>query len=237
MLLFATFAVAEVERQAHTAERAGAAALVAAEISNPPVVATALSETPVLILLHGADLNASMRDPVRRRLNHAWRVIALDLPGHSAHCDVGYSTDGAIAEILIAACSVSSAPAILVGVSLGGYTAILAASVVPHSQLAGLVLGSASVRFDSMARPRIFGHAICVRAPTLLLANDRIAASALGHFPLATSGKRAMLAAGIDNRAGMPAALRISTIDFRAQFAAATNDFRVFLASLTSREP
>lgn len=96
-----------------------------------------------------------MWDAVRRDLNPSYRVIALDLPGHGAHADGRFTLAAATAAVAAAARSVAPAPVLLVGDSLGGYTAMAAASAVPAKQLRGLMIGGASSNFG---HAKLFGY-------------------------------------------------------------------------------
>jgi len=102
------------------------------------------SDKPTIILLHGAGLNAHMWDPVIRNLDPRWRVIAVDLPGHGARIAEDYTVDSAARTVAVAAERVAPAPVILVGDSLGGYSAMAGAARVPRRQLRGLVVCGAS---------------------------------------------------------------------------------------------
>ena len=95
-------------------------------------------------MIHGATLNGRMWDAVRRSLGSRWQVLAPDLPGHGARRDEPFTMPGAVATVVAAAQSVAPAPVVLAGDSLGGFTAMAAASAPPVSRLKGLVLGGCS---------------------------------------------------------------------------------------------
>ena len=118
--------------------------------------------TPItLILLHGATGNARMWDAVRRNLDPRFQVIAPDLPGHGTRRSEPFSLEGAVATAIEAARSVAPSPVMLVGDSLGGYTAMAAASSLPQEQLKGLVLGGCSTNvFGTAAIPFVFKAAL-----------------------------------------------------------------------------
>ena len=99
---------------------------------------------PTLVLLHGATLNARMWDAVRRHLNPRYRLIAPDLPGHGARRGETFTLAGAIETVQASVASVAGAPVVLVGDSLGGYTAQAAAPLIAEAQLKGLVLGGST---------------------------------------------------------------------------------------------
>lgn len=80
---------------------------------------------PTAVLLHGAGLNAHTWDPLLEHFSGA--AIALDLPGHGDSTwrdDVDYSPATNATAIAAALDILLTAPAVLVGHSLGGLTAI-----------------------------------------------------------------------------------------------------------------
>lgn len=99
---------------------------------------------PTLVLLHGATMNARMWDAVRRHLNPKYRVIAPDLPGHGTRRAEPFTLAGAIKTVQSSVASVAGAPVVLVGDSLGGYTAQAAAPFIAEEQFKGLVLGGST---------------------------------------------------------------------------------------------
>lgn len=99
---------------------------------------------PTLVLLHGATMNARMWDAVRRHLDPKYRVIAPDLPGHGARRGEEFTFAGAIETVQASVASVAGAPVVLVGDSLGGYTAQAAAPLIAEAQLKGLVVGGST---------------------------------------------------------------------------------------------
>ena len=220
LALLAVAAVVQLEWQVRTAAREGAARLAAVQHSEVRPAVGDATGTPVLILLHGAGLNAHMWDPVRRHLDPALRVIALDLPGHGAHRDVDYSLDGATADVLLAARSVAPAPVILVGDSLGGYTAMAAAPRLPRGQLAGLVLAGSSGNIGATGAARLLAQSAFVRALSVLFAEDKLAARALGRFGIEGADAQAIVAAGVNFRAIAPAGRSLAGVDFRALLSA-----------------
>jgi len=79
------------------------------------------------------------------RLSDAYRVIALDLPGHGALKDVPFRLDDAMTEIAeVISHEAPNARALIVGISLGGYIAMEFGARYPE-KAAGLVIASATV--------------------------------------------------------------------------------------------
>lgn len=183
-----------------------------AEVSGP-------ANAPVLILLHGAGLNGRMWDGVRRGIDPAWRVIAMDLPGHGSRSEEIYSPEAARATIAAAARQVAPAPVILVGDSLGGYSALAAASEIPRAQLAGLMLGGSSANFQKAQFASYAGSLLFVNG--LLLVSDEAALGPklLNRFGLAEEDQRGVLDVGLNLRAVLTASRSLMGFDARARLA------------------
>jgi pimeloyl-ACP methyl ester carboxylesterase len=204
-LLFAA-AWSELEWQARAAARAGSAALAAAAHSDTAPDAITPGAAPALILLHGAGLNG--------------HTITIDLPGHGLHGSGAYSLDGAVAAIIAAAHSAAPAPVILVGDSLGGFSAMAAAPYLPREQLAGLVLAGSTGEIDLTGVAAGLVQTLVIRGMLLFVAEDRLAERALGRFGIAGENARNILAAGVRLRAVAPAMRSLEGVDFRARLAA-----------------
>ena len=216
LVLLAGATIAIVVWRAHVAAREGAAQLAAVRSLQAPIV-NAASGAPVLILLHGAGLNAHMWDPVRRHLDPALRVIALDLPGHGIHRDEVYSLDGAAAAVLTAARSVAPARVVLIGDSLGGFTAMWAAPLLPRAELAGLVLEGATGNVSRVGEISLLSQWLLVRALGVFVPQQKLAALALGRFNISRADAGAILAGGVSFDAIGPAALSLAGVDFRSR--------------------
>jgi len=118
------------------------------------VAATGPAGAPALILLHGTRRTRAMWHHQLAGLADAFRVVAVDLPGHGALADVPFRLADASALIGSVIDGFGGGRAIVVGQSLGGYVGMDLASRRPD-QVAGLVLA------DATAEPR----AIARRAP------------------------------------------------------------------------
>jgi pimeloyl-ACP methyl ester carboxylesterase len=97
-------------------------------------------------------------------LADAFRVLALDLPGHGALADVPFSladASDAVGEVIDAA----GGRAIVIGLSLGAYVGMHLAAGHPD-RVAGLVLANASAEPRSIARraPRTVGSYLLTAA-------------------------------------------------------------------------
>lgn len=187
----------------------------------PDDAATGDAHKPVLVLLHGAGLNGHMWDAVRRHLDPDWRVIALDLPGHGQHSVQAYSLEAASATIAAAVRAVAPAPVLLVGDSLGGYSAIAAAPAVPAAQLRGLVLAGSSANFDGALQwPRYFKDIVAITLMSAFVDEQDFAHRALALFGVAEADRPAIVAAGVKLRAVPQAGRALIDVDMRSQLAA-----------------
>ncbi|MES2959068.1 MAG: alpha/beta hydrolase [Pseudomonadota bacterium] len=188
--------------------------------SGASASASASASAPVLILLHGAGLNGHMWDAVRRHLDPRWRVIALDLPNHGSRRDEVFTLYAAVATVAEAARSVAPAPVLLVGDSLGGYTAMAAASALPREQLRGLVLAGSS---GQRGIGQVFGYLqglVFTRILSLRFSESEFAARALPIFGVSEADRPAITAAGV-NTSAVPTAVRgLLFFDFRSALAA-----------------
>ncbi len=180
------------------------------------------SSDPVLILIHGATLNGHMWDPVRHHLNPRYRLLAPDLPGHGSRRDERYTLDGAVSTVVAAARSVGSAPVMLVGDSLGAYTAMAAARALAPDQLKGLVLGGATFNFFGpsvvpyVAKGAIFRVLAGVFGEQRLI--DKLMPKTLGPAKLNLDpvDAQALMDAGLSVTVFAQAVQALRRIDFRA---------------------
>jgi len=181
-------------------------------------------EQPTLILIHGATGNGRMWDDVRRGLDPRYRVLAPDLPGHGSRRDETFTLPAAILCIVSAARSVSNSPVVLIGDSLGGYTAMASAASLAPNQLKGLVLGGCSSNLTGRRllpyrlQSALFGAAVALRLEKRLIAS--MAGKLVSQVPMRQDDADAMVGAGISLRVFPQAVRAIAHIDFRAKLAA-----------------
>lgn len=95
---------------------------------------------PPIVLLHGATLRSEDWENVFPRLATRYRVIAYDARGHGKSGRAAtYALDDLVADLVRLLREIARAPAILIGHSIGGATALVAAAREP-SLVRGLVL-------------------------------------------------------------------------------------------------
>jgi len=180
------------------------------------------STEPALILIHGATGNGRMWDPVRRRLEPRWHVITPDLPGHGARRNEVFTLQGAVDTVVAAARGVAPAPVIVGGDSLGGYTALASAAVLPRSQLLGLVMGGATANFEGAALRSLLIRQWLVLGLGALLGEKGVAkllAKDLRKMGIAEPDIAALTAAGLNSQVFPQAVAALRGIDFRARLA------------------
>ncbi len=131
-----------------------------------PWTAVGPRDAQPIVFLHGTRLSRALWDPQLRRLADSYRCIAVDLPGHGAAADEPFTVAAAATRVCEAIESAADGrPAILVGLSLGGYVAIDAAEAYPE-RVAGLVLAGCSAEpVGAMAWPFRAMAATLERAP------------------------------------------------------------------------
>ena len=101
-------------------------------------------DAPVVCFLHGTRLTRAMWGPQMADLADTYRVLAVDLPGHGAAHDRPFTLEHAadhVAEVIREVAP--EGRAVVVGLSLGGYVAMLLAARHP-TVVRGLVLSGAS---------------------------------------------------------------------------------------------
>jgi pimeloyl-ACP methyl ester carboxylesterase len=178
----------------------------------------------LVIMLHGATLNGHMWDPVRRELDPAYRVITPDLPGHGTRRGEPYTLAAAIQVVRDAAASAPpTTPLVLVGDSLGGYTAQAAARALPATQLKGLVLGGASANLMGVHLLPYYARMAMFRVLTALYGEPRLVNAMLPKqlrkMGVAEPDIQALMQGGIHIGAFAQAVRSLSRFDFRRNLA------------------
>jgi pimeloyl-ACP methyl ester carboxylesterase len=106
-------------------------------------VAMGPESAPRIVLVHGTRLTRAAWTAQLEALSDAYRVIALDLPGHGSLTDRTFTLDGAADELARVIELAAGGRAVVVGLSLGGYVAMDLASRRPEL-IRGLVLSGAT---------------------------------------------------------------------------------------------
>ncbi len=181
------------------------------------------SPAPTLILIHGATGNSRMWDAVRRSLDDRFHVIAPDLPGHGTRRGEPFSFDGAVATVIEAARAAMPSPVLLVGDSLGGYTAMAVARSLPPEQLRGLVLAGCSANVMGAAGIPFLVKAATFRLLIPLFGEARLIRKnipMLVKLGMLEPDVQAIVDAGMSLRAFAPVIHGLRGIDFRKHLAA-----------------
>jgi pimeloyl-ACP methyl ester carboxylesterase len=179
---------------------------------------------PTLILLHGATCNGRMWDAVRRGLDLKFRVLTPDLPGHGVRRTETFTLQGAIDTVVAAVNSLDGgAPVILVGDSLGGYTALASADSIPAAQLKGLVLGGSSSNLTGLAllpyllRSALFRVLLTLRDEQKLI--QATAPKLVSQVGMRQEDVDSMISAGMSLRVFAQAVNALRDVDFRGKLA------------------
>lgn len=98
---------------------------------------------PAIVFVHGTRLTGSMWTAQVTALADTFRCVTVDLPGHGALADRTFTLDLAADVVAQAVRQTTDGRAVVVGLSLGGYTAMHLASRRPDL-VRGLVLSGAS---------------------------------------------------------------------------------------------
>jgi pimeloyl-ACP methyl ester carboxylesterase len=115
--------------------------------TGPRVLVRGPVDAPPILFVHGTRMSATVWQPQLDALGSAFRVAAVDLPGHGTLADVPFTLLAAAARVAEAAedlqASSGGVRPTVVGLSLGGYVALEAASARPDP-IGALVLAGCS---------------------------------------------------------------------------------------------
>lgn len=112
-------------------------------VGNPAWTTVGPTDAPLVVFVHGSRLTRVSWAPVVSRLADSHRCVTVDLPGHGALADRPFSLDAAADAVDAAILDAGGGPAVLVGLSLGGYVAMAAAARAPE-RVRALVLAGAT---------------------------------------------------------------------------------------------
>ena len=113
--------------------------------------ATGPSEAPAIVFVHGAMMGRSVWWPQVTALADRYRCIAVDQPGHGSRREQRFSLDVAVGNVLEAMEREGRSRVVLVGLSLGGYTAMTVAARHPE-KVRGLVIAGSTREPDGLSR-------------------------------------------------------------------------------------
>lgn len=163
-------------------------------------------DAPCVILLPGAGQTRRSWGAAAERLTQAgYRALALDLRGHGGSDwapDGDYSITAFTADVHAVLRTVNT-PVVLVGASIGGIAALMAAAEPGGAQIAGLVLVDVVPRMESEGLQRIRGF---MSAHAQGFANVEEASNAVAAFlphrprPASNEGLLNSLRSGTDGR-------------------------------------
>jgi len=144
---------------------------------------------PPIVLVHGATLRAEDWENIFPRLGTRYRVIAYDARGHGKSGRASsYALEDLVRDLIRVLREVAKAPAILVGHSIGGATALVAAAREP-SLVRGIVLEDPWLSLYRDTRWRV-DHYRRLRAAVDQRDDPKAFARALSSIPLPEPGPR-----------------------------------------------
>jgi pimeloyl-ACP methyl ester carboxylesterase len=99
---------------------------------------------PAIVFLHGTRLTRAVWTPQATALSTDFRVVSLDLPGHGTMAHMPFTLAAAADQVAAVIDAAGAGPAIVVGLSLGGYVAMEVGARHP-GLVRGLVLADATL--------------------------------------------------------------------------------------------
>ncbi len=102
------------------------------------------SDGSLIVFIHGTRLTRISWRGIVSRLDDRHRCVTVDLPGHGDLADQPFSLDAAADVVEAAIDAADGGPAILVGLSLGGYVAMTVAARSPGRVRALVLAGSSA---------------------------------------------------------------------------------------------
>ena len=180
-------------------------ALLGALARARPWDAVGPSDALAIVFLHGAILSRTMWRPQVERLADRYRCLTVDLPGHGVLADRPYTVAAAVEVVRSAIAEGAGGRAVIVGLSLGGYSAIATAAAYPEL-VRGLVIAGASMEPLGLARLGYLWYGWSLRLlPPGLVRHVGIALFRRAYGPAVG----AEIAKGYDSRAGGVAVTRL----------------------------
>lgn len=100
-------------------------------------------DAPAIVFVHGTRLTGAMWTPQVAALAGQFRTIAVDLPAHGVRAAETFTLDAAVETVATTIRDATDGPAVVVGLSLGGYVGMALAAQRPEL-VRGLVLSGAT---------------------------------------------------------------------------------------------
>lgn len=116
---------------------------------------------PAIVFLHGA-IVAGIWGPQVRALRDRYRCVTVDLPGHGRLAAEAFTFPRAVEAAREAIDAAAGGRALVVGLSLGGYTAMALAAAHPE-RVRGLVVADASLEPQGLAALGIAAYGLTLR--------------------------------------------------------------------------
>jgi pimeloyl-ACP methyl ester carboxylesterase len=138
---------------------------------------TGPADAPPIVFVHGAMMGRSVWSPQIDRLADRYRCITIDLPGHGSRRGHRFDLEGAAAGVAEAIDRAAGGRAVLVGLSLGGYTAMTVAARYPE-KIRGLAVAGSTREPDGVSRLAFLLYAYGLR----LVPEPAVRAVALAWF-------------------------------------------------------
>jgi pimeloyl-ACP methyl ester carboxylesterase len=113
--------------------------------------ATGPEGAPPIVFVHGAMMGRSVWAPQIDRLSDRFRCVSVDLPGHGTNRAARYTLDAAADGVAAAIDQAAAGRAVVVGLSLGGYTATAVAGRYPQ-KVRGLVIAGSTREPEGFGR-------------------------------------------------------------------------------------
>ena len=124
--------------------------------------ATGPEGAPPIVFVHGAMMGRSVWAPQIDRLSGRYRCVSVDLPGHGTNRQTRFTLDAAAAGIAETIDRAAGGRAVVVGLSLGGYTATAVAGRYPN-KVRGLVIAGSTREPEGLSRLGFLLYAYGVR--------------------------------------------------------------------------
>jgi len=119
------------------------------------------ADGPPIVFVHGALMSHSVWRPQLDALSDRFRCLAVDLPGHGVLVEERFTLDRGVATVQ-AAVDALGGRAVVVGLSLGGYTAMALAGRHPEA-VRGLVIAGCTREPDGLSQAMFLAFALAVR--------------------------------------------------------------------------